>query len=117
MKQILATAVAALVLTGSALAYSPGQSAAFTHAAVIKLVPITVVQPENLPRTFTRALLTVEFALDRAGQPQDVQVVSKTDRVVRDQVVKAFKQWRFDPQAGSTAKRFTLPVEVVVPGV
>ena len=116
MKQLLAAALATLVLTGSAFAYTPKQSAASTEAAVIKLVPTKVVSPENLPRTFSRATLTVEFALDHTGQPQDVQVVSKTARAVRDQVVKAFKQWRFDPQAATTAKRFTLPIEVVVPG-
>jgi TonB family protein len=117
MKQIITSVLAALVLASPALAYTPQQAAAVTEAAIVKLVPIKVVEPERLPRDFTRALVTVRFTLDDAGRPQDVEVVSKTDRAVRDQVLKAFKQWRFDPQAASTSKRFTLPIEVVVPGV
>jgi TonB family protein len=117
MKTLLTTALATLVLATPAFALSPQPSAASTVSSVIKLVPTKVVPPENLPPTFTRTTLTVEFALDAAGRPQDVQVITKTDRAVRDQVIKAFKQWRFDPKAATTAKRFALPIEVVVPGV
>lgn len=115
----LTAAFAAFVLTGSAFAYNPTNSPQAT-APLAKLVPSKVVTIEDLPRTFTRRVVEVEFSVDANGQPTDVKVLSR-DRAVKQQVAKAFKQWKFDgtvpaTEPGAEPKRFILPLEIV-PGV
>ncbi len=104
----LVSTLVALLLTSSAFAYTPSNSAA-------KLIPSKVVSPTDLPRTFTRSVVNVEFTLDENGQPKDI-VVGTSDRNAKEQIVKAFQQWRFENtprEAGHTAKRFVLPLEIV----
>lgn len=104
----LVAALAALVLTGSAFAYAPTGSAA-------KLVPSKVVSPTDLPRTFTRTVVNIEFTVDQNGRPQDITVAT-SDRNAKEQIVKAFSQWQFEVTSRdttTTAKRFVLPLEIV----
>lgn len=102
----LVSTLAALVLSSSAFAFTPSHSAA-------KLVPAKIVNPTDLPRTFTRTVVNVEFTLDANGQPKDV-LVATNDRNAKEQIEKAFKQWRFETPARDTlAKRFVLPLEIV----
>jgi predicted dinucleotide-binding enzyme len=103
---VLLSAFAALLVSSSAFAYSPNGSAA-------KLVPSKVVNPTDLPRTFTRTVVNVEFTLDASGQPKDITVATN-DRNAKEQIEKAFKQWRFEtPSRDVLAKRFVLPLEIV----
>ena len=113
MKKTLLATLAAFVVTASSFAFTPSDHAA--ALAPMKLVPTKVVNPTHLPRSFKQGVITIEFSLDRRGRPQQIEVVSDTDRAVREQVEKAFAQWKFDPQAASVAKRFVLPLEVIVP--
>ncbi len=112
----LVAALVAVVFTGSTFAYSPTDATAKSAVPVIRLVPSKVVQPTDLPRTFARAVVNVEFSLNQAGQPQDIKVLSTNDRVLKERIVQAFSQWRFDAAAqtpGAIAKRFVLPLEIV----
>jgi TonB family protein len=76
-----------------------------------------MVNPSNLPYNFKRSVLNVQFSLDDNGQPQEVRVVSSAaDTEVKKQVVKAFKQWRFDVAAMDkdvSSARFVLPLDIV----
>lgn len=115
-KSLSFAALAAVVLTGSAFAYSPKESAPQPNASCAKLVPSQIVNPVNLPLSFTRRVIEVEFSLDATGRPQDIKVVSNADRAVKEQVVKAFKQWKFEPtapEAVAAGKRFVLPIDIV----
>src|SRR4051812_24836814 len=104
------TALAALVLTGTTFAYTPSQTA-LVHTT--KLVPTKVVTPTNLPRSFIRDTVHIEFSIDQAGRPCDIKVLSNTDKAVKDQVVAAFSQWRFETsEATDATKRFVLPLEI-----
>jgi outer membrane biosynthesis protein TonB len=113
----LLAALAAVVLTGSAFAYSPTDSA--SQAAAVsgaKLVPTKVVSPTRLPRTFTRSVVNIEFSLDQSGQPRDIKVLSTSDRALKEQIVQAFSQWKFETASTELiagAKRFILPLEIV----
>jgi TonB family protein len=112
----LVAALAAVVLTSTTFAYSPKDGRHQNAVDAIKLVPSKVVMPTNLPRSFLRSTVHVEFSIDQAGQPRDIKVLSSADRAVKDQVVAAFSQWRFEAAVGEPgieAKRFVLPLEVV----
>jgi len=77
--------------------------------------PVVVVDPINLPRTFTGATIDVEFSLDGDGRPRDVRLSSAKDATVNEQVLKAFSRWRFSPvdrPLTGRPKRFVLPLEV-----
>lgn len=111
----LAAAVAALVVASTALAYNPKDTAQQVGAPVTP-IPSTVVGPTNLPQSFSRRVVEVEFSLDRTGQPVDIKVVSNTDRAVKQRVVQAFRQWKFLVNATEpvdTSKRFILPLDIV----
>lgn len=109
-------ALAALVLTGSALAFTPDPAKQPIAGTVAKLVPSKVVKPTNLPLSFTRAVVNVEFSLDASGRPQDIKIISNADRSAKEQIAKAFQQWKFEPIArepGAEPKRFVLPLDVI----
>lgn len=111
MKNAIALLAASLVLASTSFAETPTAPAATETTPVV----VSVVNPSNLPTTFQRATVTVEFSVDATGQPREVAVISKADRDTRKQVVKAFKQWTFDPSTVDNAKRYALPIEIVVP--
>jgi hypothetical protein len=113
-KAILLAALAGVALSVNALAYSPKDSTAPATPAP-HVVPSSVVQPTNLPRSFAGAVINVEFSLDHAGQPRDIKVLWESDPVLKKQLVSAFRQWRFetavnDPEV--TTKRFILPIKL-----
>jgi TonB family protein len=112
---LLASALIAAVFANSASAYSPKTTAQQLTPAP-KLVPAKIVTPSGLPESFSRSIVNVEFSLDASGQPKDVKVLSNADRNVKEQVVKAFKQWKFEPiaaQPGAETPRFVLPLDIV----
>ncbi len=111
MKNAIALLASSLALVSTAFA----DTATAPAAAETSPVVVSVVNPSNLPTTFQRTTVTVEFSVDETGQPREVAVVSKADRDTRKQVVKAFKQWTFDPRTVDNAKRYALPIEIVVP--
>lgn len=110
----LLAALAAIVLSSSAFAYSP--NSARHQAAAAKLVPSKIVNPTDLPRSFVRSTVNIEFSLDASGQPRDIMVHTNADRAVKDQIAAAFSQWRFDLTQNTSnldTKRFVLPLEIV----
>ena len=112
----LTAAFVALALSSSALAYSPKDSLSQKTAPAAKLVPSKTVQPTRLPLSFTREVVNIEFSLDRSGQPQDIKVLSNADRAAKEQIIQAFKQWKFDPALrgnGGETKRFILPLDII----
>jgi hypothetical protein len=81
-----------------------------------QLVVSTLVNPSELPPTFTRRVLDVRFALNEYGEPHDVRVLSMADSKVKKQVVKAFKEWRFDVAAldrNVASQRYILPLDII----
>src|SRR4051812_568518 len=111
MKNYLLAALAAVAFTGSAFAFTPGQSEQ-VHAT--KLVPTKIVSPTELRRSFKPGKVQIEFSIDPAGQPRDIKVLSNTDRAARQRIIAAFSQWRFEMnEAPDATKRFVLPLEIV----
>ena len=113
-KSLLLAALTGVALTVSAFAYSPKDSAKATTPAP-RVVASSVVQPTNLPRSFAGAVVNVEFSLDPAGQPRDIQVLWVSDPVLKKQLTSAFRQWRFETggaEATASSKRFILPIQI-----
>jgi len=115
MKNLIIAALATLAVSSSAFAYNPKEATVPTPGTLAKLVPLEIVNPQRLPLSFARQTFTVEFTLDAAGRPQQIEVVSKTDRATRQAVISAFQQWKFDPRAMTVGQRYVLPLEVVAP--
>ncbi len=114
-KSLLLAALTGVALTVNAAAYSLKDSAKAAATPAPRVVASSVVPLTNLPRTFTGAVVNVEFSLDQAGQPRDIQVLWVSDPVLRKQVVSAFRQWRFETgatDATAGAKRFILPIQI-----
>jgi len=111
----LAAAFAAVLLsTSAALAHSPKDSAEQVSSPVSALVPSKIVNPADLPSSFTRQVVNIEFSLDSSGQPQEVKILTKAAPAAKEQIVKAFKQWKFESrQTDGGAKRFILPLDIV----
>lgn len=116
---LLAAALAGVAVTGNAFAYSPKDSVKPVITPAPRPIPSSVVKPVDLPRNFSGAVVNVEFTLDAAGQPRDIEVLRVSDPVLKRQLVSAFSQWRFETgasNAAASAKRFVLPIELQ-PGV
>jgi outer membrane biosynthesis protein TonB len=114
-KSLLVAALAGVALSVNAFAYSPTDSS----VAKPRPIPATVVNPTGLPRSYMGSIIKVEFTLDQAGQPHDIKVLRVSDPIVTRQLVAAVSQWRFESKggdAGSSAQRFILPIELR-PGV
>jgi hypothetical protein len=112
---LLAAALTGVFLPGTALAHYPNSSGSPVTAPAPRPIPASIVKPTGLPLHFTRALINIEFTLDPAGQPRDIKVLAVSDPVLRQRVVEAFRQWRFETGAGDAAagaKRFVLPIEL-----
>lgn len=117
---LLVAAFAGVFVTGSAFA---GHDAADVKAASgqsIHLTPAKVVSPTGLPSAYENATVKVEFSVDPEGQPQEIRldsvdVRSPNERVLKRQLVEAFRQWRFDGDvnaASTTGQRFILPLKL-----
>jgi len=110
----LLAVLAVIVLSSPAFAYSPNSTRHQEVAA--KLVPSKIVNPTDLPRSFMRSTVNIEFSVDASGQPRDITVHANADRAVKDQIAAAFSQWRFDLTQNTSnleTKRFVLPLEIV----
>jgi hypothetical protein len=116
MKSPLLTAtIATLALASSAFAFSPAETKTEVTKCSPRVVPASVVNPTNLPQAFAGATINIEFSLDASGQPRDVRVPNVEDRQLKQQLVQAFKQWRFEgvsSDAVANGKRYVLPVEL-----
>lgn len=91
-------------------------STAAARPMPVKPVITELVRPTELPRSFQRKVVKVRFALDAQGQPQQIQVLSRTDDRAKEQIVAAFKEWRFDVAAlgqDVQSKRFVLPLDII----
>ena len=112
---LLTTTIATLALASSAFAFSPADAKTENAKCSPRVVTASVVNPKNLPQAFAGATINVEFSLDAAGQPRDVRVPNVEDRQLKQQLVQAFKQWRFEgasSEAIANGKRYVLPVEL-----
>jgi TonB family protein len=79
-------------------------------------VPVKVVAP-SADSSLVGAKVQVEFLVDARGHPQDVRVLSATDRDFGLSVREAVKQWRFapaKPNGIAVPMRVELPVVVVL---
>lgn len=114
MKSLLiAVVLTGAALTNSALAYSPKEQT--NSAPAPRPILASVVKPTNLPLQFAGGLINIEFSLDQDGQPRDIKVLSVKDRALKERIVEAFRQWRFETgarDAASEQKRYVLPLEV-----
>ena len=70
--------------------------------------PGEIVAP-NADSSLAGAQVEVEFIVDVTGKPQDVHVLSATDRAFGASVRNAVRQWRFAP-----AKPYGIPVAMKV---
>ncbi len=80
-------------------------------------VPVTVVSPAVGPE-FQGGLVQLEFVVDALGKPAEFSIKFASDDVLATAVVKAVKQWRFQPaevDGKPVAKKVMLPVRVVDP--
>lgn len=114
-KSLLLAALAAIALNASAFAASAPECAACASPAKPRPVAASIVKPSGLPADFAGAVINVEFSLDQAGHPRDIQVLRVNNKVLKQQLVTAFSQWRFEPgvmDVATSSKRFILPVEL-----
>jgi TonB family protein len=78
-------------------------------------VPVTVVSP-TVGAEYNGASVHLEFLVDAEGKTSEFSIKSATDDVLASAVVKAVKQWRFQPaevEGKPVARRVALPVKIV----
>jgi hypothetical protein len=81
-----------------------------------KPVPVKVVSPTHLPRSYENATVEVALTIDAQGVPHDVRPVGKIDRRVEQSLVTAVSQWRFTPNVVNgqpVSTRVLLPLQLV----
>ncbi len=114
---LLPAVLAALVLTSSTFAYTPKDSSAQAAVPATHLKASKVVNPSHLPLSFKRQVVDIEFSLDAEGRPQNIKVISRSAAAAQQQIVQAFKQWKFESvtTAGqrTEGQRFILPLDIV----
>ena len=112
--RVLLTALMTFALAGTGWAASSPEVINSTTGET--LVVSKLVHPTMLPESFTGGVVEVGFTVDESGVPQDVQVLSSTDREVKKRLTNAVKRWRFDPAASRAveAKRYIVPIEIVM---
>jgi protein TonB len=77
-------------------------------------VPVKVVSPRADP-SLIGAKAEVEFLVDARGRPQDVEVISTTDRFFAASVRDAVGKWKFEPamrDGAPVSMKVKLPVLV-----
>ena len=117
MKNLLISAalVSASVFATSSFA-ATAVDACTTEASPSAPVPVSVVSPTDLPRTFRPTTVQVTLTIDEKGVPHNVKPVGFVDRDVAKRVIAAVSQWRFTPKqvnGQAVAGRFVLPLEIV----
>jgi TonB family protein len=78
-------------------------------------VPITVVSP-TVGAEYHGASVHLEFVVDAEGKTSGFSIKSAPDDVLASAVVKAVKQWRFQPaevDGKPVSRRVALPVKIV----
>ncbi len=79
-------------------------------------VPVSIVNPANLPPSYKGATVNLKFTVDETGQAHDIRVVSNKDRVVAKNLVAAISQWKFTPARQNgvpVSSKVTLPLQLV----
>jgi hypothetical protein len=112
---LLAAALTGAAFATPAFADSAKKCSCPDCASAPHPVASSVVAPTGLPREFAGKTVNVEFTLDKAGHPTNIQVLWVRDATLERQLVAAFRQWRFDTGAGDPApaqKRYILPLEL-----
>lgn len=98
MKSTFILAAILAATSGSRVFAAPSTpSAATARPGVTQPVPVKVVPPTDLPRSFENARVEVTFTLDQQGVPRDVRAVHFLPRQVADKLLPAIAQWRFTP--------------------
>lgn len=112
---LIAAALTGVSFATSAFAVTNGLTLRVDARPSGDLKPAVIVQPTNLPRAFKGGIVTVEFSLDQAGRPREIQFPSAVEAQLAERVLQAFSQWQFDPSAAGelpAGKRFVLPIEI-----
>lgn len=60
-------------------------------------LPLKVVAPSGLPRSFQGTTINVTMLIDRDGRPQDVRIVSPISSELAALLMPVLTQWRFSP--------------------
>ena len=79
-------------------------------------VPVSIVNPANLPPSYKGATVNLKFTVDETGQAHDIRVVSNKDRVVAKNLAAAISQWKFTPARQNgvpVSSKVTLPLQLV----
>ena len=76
-------------------------------------VPVKIVSPDA-DSSLVGAKVEVEFLVDAAGRPQNIQVIAATDRDFGVSVCNAVKRWEFSPARPAGAP---VPMKVMLPVV
>ena len=101
----------------AALASTPEQAylALYRDIPLKMPVPTSVVSPTVGPE-YNGATVRLEFVVDAQGKPVEFSIKSTPDDVLATAVVKAVKQWRFQPaeiDGKAVATKVALPVRIV----
>lgn len=78
-------------------------------------VPIAVVSP-SVGSEFEGGFVQLEFLVDAQGRPVEFSIKAATDDALATAVVRAVKQWRFQPaeiDGQPVAMKVALPVNIV----
>lgn len=108
--KIALTVLASAVFLGTAAFATPSTPAPIATADLP--VPVKVVQPTDLPRSFTEATVELTFTIDEAGNVHDVAPVSRIDKKVAQRLLPAVAQWKFTPMVEDGRP---VPVRVIFP--
>lgn len=84
----------------------------------VDVLPFPLYQPEPEYRVRgAEERCLVEFILNQDGQPTDITVISASNDRMRDPVMKAVSEWRFQPAlAGERSVRMRLRLPIVLSG-
>lgn len=111
---LLLAASASLAMFISPALAAPAAPAAAAPSAT-KPYPIKVVNPTELPRSFSKSTVTLALKLDANGVPSEIQPISRVDKKVAARLVEAVSQWRFAPitvNGKPVAGPAVLPLEI-----
>lgn len=90
---LITTALASLTLSqGSLFAAAPATTDART-----KPYPVSIVEPNRLPRDYENALVSLKLTIDAQGVPHNVRPAEWIPSAVAERLVSAVSQWRFEP--------------------
>jgi TonB family protein len=95
------------ILVGAVLAGGIVSSSAFASVEALSVWPqiaradkptvTKVVNPTGLPQRVDGATINVAFTVDQNGAPQNIRLLSSSDRLLERSLIPALAQWRFAP--------------------